>query len=102
MQTVIEKITTQWKTIRKAFSDMNKDVKATGFLSQGELRFYLDHWGLNVTDEEFQKIFKVFDVDGDGKISYNDFHRAVGHEIHPGETLYFRQDKPQIVKHIKC
>lgn len=44
----------------------------------------------------------MFDVDGDGKISYNDFHKSVGPEIHPGETLYFRQDKPLIVQQKKC
>jgi hypothetical protein len=27
-------------------------------------------------------------------ISFGDFSRAVGSEIHPGETLYFRQDLP--------
>ena len=32
----------------------------------------------------------MFDVDRDGKISYSDFNKAVGSEIHPGETLYFR------------
>ena len=35
-------------------------------------------------------IFDKFDVDKDGKISYKDFHKSIGTEIHPGETLYFR------------
>jgi hypothetical protein len=44
----------------------------------------------------------MFDVDKDGKISYNDFHKSVGSEIHPGEGLYFRQDKPQNIHSKKC
>jgi len=50
MRTVIDKIVLQWKTIRKAFSDMNKDINAMGYLSKDELRFYLNHWGMKVTD----------------------------------------------------
>jgi len=39
-------------------------------------------------------MFRKFDADGDGKISYKDFQQTIGSEIHPGEGLYFRQDKP--------
>ena len=93
LKTVIGKISSQWKTIRKAFSDINKDTTASGFISQKELQFYFDHWGLKMTPEQFQEVYSFFDVDKDGKISYNDFHQSVGSEIHPGEGLYFRQDK---------
>ena len=55
-----------------------------------ELRYYFQHWGLTLSDEQFQAIFKKFDFDGDGKISYKDFHMTIGGEIHPGESLYFR------------
>lgn len=48
------------------------------------------------------KVYKVFDVDGDGKISYNDFQSSVGKEIYPSETLYFRQDKPKTSNAKKC
>jgi len=47
---VIEKMRVQWKTISKAFKNMNKNI-ATDGISPGELRFYLDHWGLKVTPE---------------------------------------------------
>lgn len=80
----------QWKTISKAFKDMNKDINANGYLSREELAFYLNHWGLKTTEEEFNDVFNMFDMDRDGKISYNDFHKSIGPEIHPGETLYFR------------
>lgn len=48
---VIGKIRMQWKSIRKAFSDMNKDLNASGFISRGELKYYLDHWGLKMSEK---------------------------------------------------
>ena len=60
-KTVIEKIKTQWKTIRKAFSDINKERDAA--IAEDELRFYLTHWGLNLTEDQFKFIFNKFDVD---------------------------------------
>ena len=89
---IIDKMRIQWKTISKAFKDMNKDIHTDG-ISREELRFYLNHWGLNMTDERYNEIYSMFDNDKDGNISYSDFHHAIGHEIHPGETLYFRQEK---------
>ena len=94
MKTITAKFAQQWATIRKAFSDLNKDIQSQGFISKKELNFYLNHWGLKLTEAQFDKVYKAFDVDGDGKISYNDFQHSVGPEIYPSETLYFRQDKP--------
>jgi hypothetical protein len=44
----------------------------------------------------------MFDIDQDGTINYRDFSAAIGHEIHPGEGLYFRQDKKVSLRHNKC
>ncbi len=70
-KTVLDKIQFQWKTLRKAFMDLN--MEKTGSIAPEELRFYFKHWGLNLTDEQFQFLFDKFDLDGDGKISYKDF-----------------------------
>jgi Ca2+-binding EF-hand superfamily protein len=45
---------------------------------------------MDVPDEEFNKLFKKFDVDGDGVLSYEDFQLTVGSVCHPAEGLYFR------------
>lgn len=87
-KTIIDKIKIQWKTIRKAFIDLNKEK--SGAILPEELQFYFHHWGLYLTPDQFQYIFNKFDYDRDGKISYKDFHKTIGSEIHPGETLYFR------------
>lgn len=89
---VLTKIQFQWKTLRKAFMDLN--VSKTGMIQPSELRFMLNHWGMTVTDETFANLFSKLDADGDGAISYKDFSITVGSEIHPAEGLYFRQDKP--------
>lgn len=55
-----------------------------------------------MSEAKFNDIYAYFDIDGDGQISYKDFHHAIGSEIHPAEGLYFRQDKLHHIKHDKC
>lgn len=97
---VIEKIKVQWKTLKKAFIDLNQDK--SGAIAQSELKHYLTHWGLELTPIQFQTLFRRFDEDGDGKISYKDFQTTIGMEIAPAESLYFRQDKSRVSKIISC
>jgi gamma-glutamyltranspeptidase len=71
-QKILDKVKFQWKTLRKAFGDLN--VEKTGFISKNELQFYLHFWGIDISDQDFQRVFNNFDVDKDGKISYKDFY----------------------------
>lgn len=48
-RTLLDKIRFQWKTIRKSFHDFSKDK--TGGIEVGELKFYLNHWGIFVNEE---------------------------------------------------
>ena len=84
---MIDKIRIQWKTISKAFKDIGR---SKDFILKPDLKFYLDHWGLQLDDSQVQDIFRMLDQDQDGKISFYDWTQSIGHEIHPGETLYFR------------
>ena len=70
-KTVLDKIKFQWKTLRKAFMDLN--MEKSGSILPEELKFYFEHWGLTLTDEQFKYLFDKFDMDKDGKISYKDF-----------------------------
>lgn len=45
---IIEKIQFQWKTLRKAFMDLN--IEKTGKISRKELKFYLEFWGMDITE----------------------------------------------------
>lgn len=50
---MLEKIKFQWKTLRKAFMDLN--TKKSGAIEPDELKFYFQHWGLGgITDEQFK------------------------------------------------
>jgi len=97
---IMNKIKIQWKTIRKAFTDIN--MEKTGNISQHELKFMLNFWGMEPNEVEFQRVFKKFDCDGDGVISYKDFQHSIGSEMFPQEGLYFRQDMPQQGRITSC
>lgn len=87
---ILEKMKFQWKTLRKAFMDLN--IEKTGKISKREFKYFLNFWGMNISDDEFNQVFKKFDLDGDGLISYKDFQLSIGSEMFPQEGLYFRQD----------
>lgn len=61
--------------------DLNSDKSGT--ISPNELWFYLDFWGMKISQEDFDKVYKSFDVDGDGVINYKDFQKSIGLELFP-------------------
>lgn len=50
----------------------------TGVICEDELWYYLRHWGFKTSEAKFQELYKLLDVDGDGKISYEDFQKSAG------------------------
>ena len=92
MKRILDKISTQWKTLKKAFSDLNQGKN--GWISEIDLKKYLVNWGFNTTDEQFKEFYEFLDYDKDGHITYEDFKNSVGSVISPIEHLYFRQDIP--------
>ena len=52
LQTLIfEKFGFQWGTLKKAFETLN--LEKTGNIRPFELRHILEHWGINLTQEDF-------------------------------------------------
>ena len=51
MDKVLEKFQMQWKSIKKAFSDLNKGK--TGAINPDEVKNYLNHWGLTISNDQF-------------------------------------------------
>jgi len=68
--------------------DINKEKD--GGIKDYELRYWCNFWGIYVSEKNLSHLFSLLDADGDGKITYGDFVKTVGSEIHPGEGLYFR------------
>ena len=52
---------------------MDMNIEKTGKISLNEFKFFLNFWGLEISEEEIQKVYNKFDIDGDGLISYKDF-----------------------------
>ena len=52
---------------------MDLNIEKTGKISEKEFKFYLEFWGMPISDKDFKAVFEGFDEDGDGKISYKDF-----------------------------
>jgi|TARA_B110000285_G_scaffold159800_2_gene178368 Ca2+-binding EF-hand superfamily protein len=69
------------------------NIEKTGFISQFEFQFLMEHWGIQLTTEQMQRIFSRFDKDKDNMLSWNDLHSSIGNTLHPPEQLYFRQDQ---------
>ncbi|CAI2381224.1 unnamed protein product [Moneuplotes crassus] len=90
MKRFFMKIQTQWKTLKKAFSDLNSSKN--GWIQRDDLNRYLTNWGLDLTENQFEDLYSFLDHDKDGRITYEDFKKSVGSVISPVEFLYFRQD----------
>jgi Ca2+-binding EF-hand superfamily protein len=61
--------------MHEAFKAFNRS--GGGFLNQADLRSVLDKMGESVTDEELTALIKEMDIDGDGKISFDEFQRML-------------------------
>ena len=57
--------------IREAFTAFEKD--ANGFISVAQLRHLMTNVGEKLTDAEVDEMVRELDVDGDGKVNYEEF-----------------------------
>ena len=88
IEKVVMKIYEQWKTMRKAFIEL--DHSKQGVIIADDLKFYLTHWGIVVNPDKFMELFNFFDEDKDGVISYKDFQKTVGEQMQPNQGKYWR------------
>ena len=87
---IMDKFAFQWRTLKKAFATLNLDK--TGSVRPYEMRHILEHWGICLEPDDFEKVFRWFDPTGKGHFSISELQNAVGNTIQPQEGLYFRQD----------
>ena len=75
--------------LRRIFKIMDDDN--SGYLDQSEFNKALKDYRVNVTPDEGRKLFRIFDVNGDGSISYDEFLRMVIGEMNqPRKNLVKR------------
>ena len=63
------------KEIRKAFTVFDKD--GNGYLCAAELRDVMTNLGENLNDEQIEEMIREADVDGDGRVNYQEFVRMM-------------------------
>jgi Ca2+-binding EF-hand superfamily protein len=83
MKFLCEKIYEKFSNIRTAFMSLDQDRGGT--IGKRELKNILDDCCYIVPDETFEECYKLFDENGDGDISYNEFMNQVKSIVEPGE-----------------
>ncbi|XP_052249075.1 calmodulin-like [Dreissena polymorpha] len=58
------------ETVRSAFRTFDRD--GNGYIDQKELRVAMKNLGEALTDKELDDMMRQADIDGDGKINYED------------------------------
>ncbi|WZY99079.1 hypothetical protein YC2023_071408 [Brassica napus] len=63
------------KSLKKPSGFFDKDQN--GFISAAELRHVMTNLGKKLTDEEMDEMIREADVDGDGRINYDEFVKVM-------------------------
>jgi hypothetical protein len=77
MRACFGKVSTAWNLL---------DTDKSGAVSQDEFRILLDKFNLPYTERDLHQIFALFDTDGSGTITYQEFNQKIGLILHEGET----------------
>lgn len=67
--------TNGFRTVRHLLKRM--DDNGNGMLDREELKFGLQDFGVEVSDEDLDKLMDVFDVNKDGQVTLDEFFRGV-------------------------
>jgi len=65
-------------TMKKAFAKADRD--SSGSLNKDELKELISYYQIEFCDSEFDKFFKLYDVNGDGAFSYHEFVKLMQHQ----------------------
>ena len=74
-----EKILTE-KNLKMAFNVFDRDK--SGGISQNELKFILGEYNVNAKEHLWKKMIQQIDLNQDGQISYEEFHKMMMDVIH--------------------
>ena len=96
-QVLQEKIAFRFKSVRDSFTFYNTEKDGT--ISEREFRDMLVCIGLDMTEDEYRKLYRHFDRDCDGVISYSEWNNVVGGLIYPlSDISLSRPESPNRIK----
>lgn len=78
-----EKVADQWLTLADAYRNFNRDLSDS--IDKNELKTILHRFNIPVGGEEFERLWRMFDADGNGSIDNNEFLKKLGTELAPGD-----------------
>ena len=97
MQVLQEKIAFRFKNVRDSFTFYNTEKDGT--ISEREFRDMLVCIGLDMTEDEYRKLYRHFDRDCDGVINYSEWNNVVGGLIYPlSDITLSRPESPNRIK----
>ena len=85
-----EKILTE-KNLKMAFNVFDRDK--SGGISQNELKFILGEYNVNAKEHLWKKKIRQIDLNQDGQISYEEFHKMMMDVIHNKNKRFSMQLK---------
>ena len=85
-----EKILTE-KNLKMAFNVFDRDK--SGGISQNELKFILGEYNVNAKEHLWKKMIEQIDLNQDGQISYEEFHKMMMDVIHNKNKRFSMQLK---------
>jgi hypothetical protein len=97
LQVLQEKIASRFKNVRDSFNFYNS--QKDGSINEREFRDRLVCIGLDMTEPEYRKLYRHFDKDCDGQISYYEWNNVVGGLIYPLSDISL--DRPESPNRIK-
>lgn len=75
--------------LKRVFKIMDDD--RSGFLDKSEFNKALKDYRINVNANEGNQLFRIFDINGDGQISYDEFLRGVIGEMNKGRKTWVKK-----------
>jgi len=65
----------QWKTLRRAFKDLDDKEKGDGCCSYAQFKDTLQNFQIDLLDNEYQMLAEAFDFKKNSQVNYNEFIR---------------------------
>ena len=101
-----DKLSSRFSTVRKAFLLNKGNSKPSGeagsnSIDRKQFRDAVERMGLDMSGEEFRKLWRRFDVSGDGSISYAEFNNQLGYMVSPPCMGESRASSEQLTRFIR-